>query len=64
MRKTTLLLASLILLGACENGHVTSNPCDGWTPFRPRPADVLTPETARWGLAHNGYGARTCGWRP
>ena len=62
--KTTLLLASLILLAGCGSGPVTSDHCDGWTAFRPRAADILTPETARWGLAHNGYGARTCGWQP
>ena len=64
MKRMTLLLGIVIPLAACESGRVTSDPCDGWTPFRPRPADVLTVETARWGLGHNGYGQRRCGWRP
>ena len=64
MKPTMLLLGIAILLAACEPGPVTSDPCDGWTPFRPRKADILTVETARWGLGHNGYGARRCGWQP
>lgn len=64
MKRTTLLLGIAILLAACESGPVTSGACDSWTPFRPRAADVLTVETARWGLAHNLTGARLCGWQP
>jgi hypothetical protein len=49
------------LLAACSS--TAGDFCLVSAPIRPSAQDSLTDGTARQVLAHNEYGARTCGWR-
>mgnify|MGYP006920577533 FL=1 len=65
MRKTIALLASLILLGACETaGPVTTDPCGPWRAMRFSRASILTPDDARQVLSHNETGVALRCWEP
>jgi hypothetical protein len=64
-KKMIALLASLVLLTGCETaGPVTDRGfCSVGRPIYVSKQDVLTEGTADQIEAHNGTGARVCGWR-
>ena len=64
IRRSAICLTPL-LIGACQSGS-TSDPCAGFTAFRPDPATVkgMTERDKRWVLEYDQHGADTCGWKP
>lgn len=59
----TMLFA--VVLGGCSTRSV-GDFCGVAKPFRvsPEAVDAMTPAQRQEALAHNRYGAATCGWTP
>lgn len=58
--KTSLSAVLALFLAACAT---TGNFCDVAGPIRPSALDQMTDGTKRQILAHNEFGAHSCGWR-
>lgn len=60
MAAMTLILVSLAGCATTPSGDF----CDVASVIRPSVQDQMTDGTKRQLLAHNEYGARSCGWKP
>jgi hypothetical protein len=55
-----LIISTVFFLSGCATDR--GGFCDVASAIRPSQADVMSDGTKRQIVAHNDYGAKTCGW--